>query len=216
MTQSEAQPPPPPKRSRRKQARPSEIITAALSLFAERGFAATKLDDVAARAGISKGTVYLYFADKDALFQAVVRQELLPVIARFEAMVDSYQGPTEDLLRSIAIRFEQVMESELGGIPKLVLAESGNFPEIAKFYADEVVARGLRLFTAIMDRGVVRGEFRDIEPRDLLPVFVGPVLMLLLWKHSIGRHGSVSFNPSSVLATHLDMFLRALAPETSR
>ena len=207
---------PSPKRSRRKDARPSEIISAALSQFAERGFAATKLDDVAARAGISKGTVYLYFADKEALFEAVVRQELLPIITRFEAMVDSYQGPSADLLRSVAIRFEQVMESELGGIPKLVLAESGNFPEIARFYADEVVARGLRLFTRILERGVARGEFRDLPPNDLMPVFVGPVLMMLLWKHSIGRHGSISFDHRTVLATHLDMFLRALAPEAPR
>ncbi len=205
-----------PRRSRRKHARPSEIIAAALSEFAERGFAATKLDDVAARAGISKGTVYLYFADKNALFEAVVRQELLPVLARFEAIVDSYQGPSVDLLRGIAIRFEQVMDSELGGIPKLVLSESGNFPEIARFYADEVVARGLRLFSSILQRGVVRGEFRDIPAVDLMPVFVGPVLMMLLWKHSIGRHGNVAFDHRTVLATHLDMFLRALAPEAPR
>jgi len=203
------------RRVRRKEARPTEIVAAALSLFAERGFAATRLEEVASRAGISKGTVYLYFDTKEALFEAVVRQELLPVLARLEALVDAHHGTAADLLRRVAAHFEAVMESELGGIPKLVLAESGNFPAIAKFYDEEVVARGVRLFSRILERGVVDGEFRPLPARQLIPVFVGPILLMLLWKHSIGRHAGFGFDAPAVLQTHLDIFLRGLALDTS-
>ena len=202
-----------PRRVRRKQARPAEIVAAALSEFSERGFAATRLDDVAARAGISKGTVYLYFETKEALFEAVVRQELLPLLERAEVLVEAHQGSAADLLRKIAERFELAMESELGSIPRLVLAESGNFPQIAKFYADEVVARGVRLFSRVLERGVVDGEFRPVPARPLIPVFFGPVLMMLLWKHSAGRHSDFAFDPRLVLQTHLDTFLRGIAAD---
>lgn len=206
---------PTPRRVRRKQARPAEIVAAALSVFSERGFAAARLDEVAARAGISKGTVYLYFDTKEALFEAVVRQELLPLLERAEALVDSHQGSAAELLRIIAARFELAMESELGSIPRLVLAESGNFPRIAKFYADEVVARGVRLFSRVLERGVVDGEFRPMPARPLIPVFFGPVLMMMLWKHSAGRHSDFAFDPRLVLQTHLDTFLRGIAADSN-
>jgi AcrR family transcriptional regulator len=201
------------RRARRKQARPAEIVAAALSEFSERGFAATRLDDVAARAGIAKGTVYLYFDGKEALFEAVVRQELLPLLERGEQLVDAYPGSASELLREIATRMEQAMESEVGGIPRLVLAESGNFPRIAKFYAEEVVARGVRLFSRVLERGVVEGEFRPVPARPLIPAFFGPVLIMLLWRHSAGRHTDFAFDPRTVLQVHLDTFLRGIAAD---
>ena len=208
--------PPParaPRWNRRSDARPSEIVTAALTLFADRGFAATKLEDVARAAGISKGTVYLYFPTKEDLFRAVVRQELLPNLADVEAMLDRHQGPTGDLLRMMANRMLQVMDSEVGSIPKLVLSEAGNFPEIARFYAEEVVGRGIRLFGRILHRGAERGEFRSVEPMQVMPTLVGPILLMLLWRHSIGRHTALQFDPQAVIDTHIDLLLRGLAPE---
>ena len=147
------------KRERRKDARPAEIVSAALALFAERGFAETKLEDVAKAAGIAKGTVYLYFATKEDLFRAVVRQELLPNLERIEGAAATHTGSCGDLLRVLASVFIEVMESNLGSIPKLVMAEAGNFPEIATFYADEVVARGLR---AVRRRAATRGRTRRV------------------------------------------------------
>jgi AcrR family transcriptional regulator len=201
------------KRSRRKEARPAEIVSAALSLFADRGFGATKLEDVAKAAGIAKGTLYLYFPTKEDLFRAVVRQELLPTLERIETAVAAYAGPSGDLLRLIASRFTAVMESDLGGIPKLVVCEAGNFPEVAQFYADEVVARGLRLFDRVLRRGVERGEFRSIETAQVVPIFIGPVLLMLLWRHSVGRHTAIRFDHRAVIETHLDILLRGLAPD---
>src|ERR1700733_8433576 len=130
-----ATPPPtqPRRRARRKEARPGEIVEAALRLFADRGFAATKLEDVAAAAGIGKGTIYLYFPTKEDLFRAVVRQAVLPNLAAAEADLANHAGSAADLLRMMAQRFLDALESDLTAIPKLVVAESGNFPAIAQF-----------------------------------------------------------------------------------
>jgi len=185
-----------------------------LALFAERGFAAAKLEEVARRAGISKGTVYLYFPTKEDLFRAVVRQELLPNLARFEATLDAWQGSSGALLRTLAARMTEIMDSEVGCLPKLVLSEAGNFPEIARFYADEVVGRGIRLFAGILRRGAERGEFRVVEPMHVMPSLVGPLLLLLLWRHSIGRHAGLQFDHRAVIETHIDLLLRGLAPDT--
>ena len=201
------------KRSRRKAARPAEIVSAALTLFAERGFGAAKLEDVAKAAGIAKGTVYLYFPTKEDLFRAVVRQELLPNLERMEAFAAAFPGSSADLLRALLRRLSELMESELGVIPKLIVSESGNFPEVAQFYADEVVARGMRLIERALRRGVERGEFRAIEAKHAAPIVFGPVLLMLLWRHSIGRHASFQFDPKAVVETQLAILLRGLAPD---
>src|ERR1700744_4958639 len=130
-----ATPTQPRRRARRKEARPGEIVEAALRLFADRGFAATKLEDVAAAAGISKGTIYLYFPTKEDLFRAVVRQAVLPNVDAAEADSASHTGSSGDLLRMLAQRFLLLLDSDLTAIPKPAVAESGNFPAIAQFYA---------------------------------------------------------------------------------
>jgi len=192
---------PSPRRTRRKEARPGEILAAALALFAEHGFAATRLEDVARRAGLSKGTIYLYFPTKEALFRAVVRQGVVPNIAAMEALAASHTGSTAALLGEIATRMLSLTESDLAVIPKLVLTESGNFPRIARFYAEEVASRG-----------VARGEFRPLDIPSVVPLFVAPILLLLLWRTSFARHGALPLDPQSILAAHLDMLSRGLAP----
>ncbi len=135
----------PTPRRRRKEARPEEILSAALESFAARGFAATRIEDVAARAGISKGTLYLYFDGKEELFKAVVRQALLPNLARIEALAATFEGPSALLLERLLATIAGVINSRVGAIPKLVIAEAGNFPDLARFYLAEVVQRGLGL-----------------------------------------------------------------------
>ena len=203
----------PPAPRRRKRDRPPEILAAALALFAEKGFAATRMEDVAARAGVSKGTVFLYFPSKEELFRAVVRHDLLPVLTAAEALVAAHQGSAAALLRRLAERLGAVLASEIAAIPKLVLAEAGNFPSIARFYAEEVVQRGVVLLETVLARGMANGEFRRLPPRSVLPSLFGPLLMLTLWRFSLGRHSqAVSFNPEEVMATHLDLILRGLKP----
>src|SRR5215472_4927653 len=131
---------------RRKAERPAEIAAAALTCFAERGYAATRLDDVARRAGVTKGTLYLYFPNKEEIFKAVVRQVVVPNLTRSEEIVRQSKEPAPAVLGQLIANWSQVMATPASAIPKIVLAEAGNFPDIARFYLDEVVHRGVRLF----------------------------------------------------------------------
>src|SRR5262249_32283430 len=128
-----------PRWKRRKADRPAEILNAALDCFAERGFAATRMDDVAARAGVTKGTVYLYFENKEELFKALIRSELLPNLERLEAAASTDVPAAVLLERLLAIWVGHVFPSRVSVLPKVIIAEAGNFPELAKFYLHEVV-----------------------------------------------------------------------------
>jgi AcrR family transcriptional regulator len=201
---------------RRKEARPTEILEAALAVFAERGFAAARLDDVAARARISKGTLYLYFDSKEALFKAVVRAAIVPNIAQAEAAASGFPGPTADLLAAVLRRLGQVMaETPIGAIPKLMLAEAGNFPDLARFYLKEVIGRGFKLFSGILARGIARGEFRPVEVKDTVRLIIAPMLFIGLWRHAFERHAGERLDAPRFVAQHIDMLLRGLAPVPS-
>jgi AcrR family transcriptional regulator len=198
---------------RRKEARPDEILAAALESFAARGFAATRLEDIAARAGISKGTLYLYFKNKEELFEAVVRAKLLPNLARIEALAASFDGRSATLLERLLLTIAGVVGSELGAIPKLVIAEAGNFPDLARFYLDEVVRRGLRLIGAILRRGIERGEFRAVDVDHAVFCVIAPMLMAALWKNSLEPYDRAPLETEALVRTHLDLLLRGLEPD---
>jgi AcrR family transcriptional regulator len=195
---------------RRSEARPAEIVAAATSLFTERGFGATRMDDVAARAGVTKGTVYLYFQDKGQLFEAVVRQKLAPNLERARMMVEAYDGSTPTLIRMLAKLLEGLVESEYSAIAKMIIAESGAFPELPKLYAEVVLERGFNMMASIIQRGIDRGEFRPVDPTTVVPLVVAPFILLAVWKHSLGDHTDVMPPPSRVLDEHVEMLLRAL------
>jgi AcrR family transcriptional regulator len=195
---------------RRKEARPEEILAAALASFAERGFAATRLEDVAARAGISKGTLYLYFRGKEELFEAVVRATLVPNIARLEALAATFEGPSARLLERLLLTLAGVVGSQVGAIPKLVIAEAGNFPDLARFYLDQVVRRGLRLIAAILRRGIERGEFRPVDVDHTVFCVIAPMLIAALWKNSLEPHDDRLLDTQALARAHLDLLLRGL------
>jgi AcrR family transcriptional regulator len=202
-----------PRWQRRKNARPAEILEAALDTFSERGFAAAKLDEVAARAGVSKGTLYLYFPSKEELFRSVVRQLLLPNVAAAERRIAEHTGSASDLLRGLILTFGRVVaDSKLGAIPKLIIAESANFPDLAKFYYEEVIRRGLRAIDGLLRRGAEAGEFRPIAAEQLLPLLMGPLLVLAVWKHGFEQAGVPPLPAEAVLARHADFVLGVLAP----
>lgn len=174
-----------PRWERRKDARPQELLAAALDQFVERGYAATRLEDVARRAGVSKGTLYLYFANKEELFKAVVRENIVHAIGEAEQDAAVFDGPSAVLLRVILMKWwDQICATQLAGITKLMLAEGNHFPELAQFYNEEVVARGNGLIASVLVRGIARGEFRPVDPAVMTPVLVAPVLMLMMWTHS--------------------------------
>lgn len=182
---SDTPPPSSPRRSRRKDARPAEVIEAARDLFISRGYAATKLEDVARKAGVSVGLPYLYFENKEGLFKAVVRESILPQFRLGEELLDSFTGTSEELLRFLSQKFWEMEQCPGSGLSKLVIAEAGNFPDLARFYMEEVVMRGRRFFARVLQRGIDRGEFRPMDVDQMARVAAAPLTMLSLWNHSL-------------------------------
>ena len=199
---------------RRKDGRPTEILAAALACFKERGFATTRLEDVAAKAGVTKGTIYLYYPSKEELFKAVVCGELVPNIERLEAVLDE-PGPAAALLeRLVMVWVQHIVPSPISIIPKLVVAEAGNFPELARFYLETAVHRGLRLIAAILERGIARGEFRPVDVEHVVYCIIGPLLFTVLWQHSLGLHDDQPLDAQAVCRAHLDLILHGLQRHT--
>ena len=197
---------------RRKEARPSEILAAALAVFSERGFSATRLDDVAARAGVSKGTLYLYFDGKEALLKAVVREALLPNLARIEARVADYEGSSRKLLDEILATIGGVFgRTRAGAIPKIIIAESGNFPELVRFYLDEVIRRAFALLSLVLARGVANGEFRSIDIANTVRIFASSMLFLALWKNAIEIHAGETLDIEAFLGNMVEVAVHGIA-----
>lgn len=204
-------------RRRRKEARPAELTAAALDVFVEKGYAATRLEDVAARAGVSKGTLYLYFAGKEELFKAVVREGLLPALAEGEKLVAGFAGPSDALLREVVGGLWRLIGSQrIGGIPKLVFAEARNFPEIAAFYHEEVIQRGTALVRVVIERGIACGEFRSADVEVAVRIVVAPVLMRMIWRHSIDCGGTDGISDEQYFAEYFEIMLSGLRAASAR
>lgn len=198
-------------RQRRKQARPAELLAAALDLFVQRGFAATRLEDVAAQAGVSKGTLYLYFGSKETLFKSVIQQGILPALEEGETLFSQHQGNARSLLEMLVLRWWALVGStSLGGIPKLMIAEAGNFPEVAQYYYDNVIVRIRDLLRRVLQRGMASGEFRTLDVESCIDVILAPPLMLAIWRHSLLPQGCGKEEPEMYLRTHLELLLNGL------
>jgi AcrR family transcriptional regulator len=154
-----------PRWQRRPDARPEEILEAALAVFGEQGFARTRCDDVARRAGISKGTLYLYFDSKEAIFREMVRARLGPVVAEGQEFVRTFEGTSRELLVALINRVWAVMSSpDKIRISRLVIAEISNYPELARFYYGEVIRPARQIMESVITRGIASGEFRAVDP----------------------------------------------------
>jgi AcrR family transcriptional regulator len=197
------------KHERRKDERPSEMIAAALALFVERGFAATKMDDIAVKAGVSKGTLYLYFDSKEILFKAVIEQGVLPLLDEGEMLLKQFEGNACSLLQEFMLRWWQLMgETSLGGIPKLMISEAGNFPKVAEYYYVNVIVRGRNLIGQVLKLGIDSGEFRSMDIESTIDVIMAPVLMLIVWRYSLTPCGTN--NPKQYMNTYFDLVMNGL------
>lgn len=200
-----------PRWRRRKEARPAEILAAALEEFVERGYAGCKLEDVAGRAGVTKGTMYRYYRSKEALFKAMVRNNVIPHIAAFEDEISASRGSARELLEAFAHGWMScVYGSPISGLAKLVMAESANFPELARFYQEEVIERAVRALTRMLERGVKSGEFRRLDMDSAARVLRAPLIMIGIWKHSMLKTDPRGLDEEKFIATYLDMMLRGL------
>ena len=203
-----------PRWQRRKDARPEEIVAAALDVFVERGFAATKLEDVARRAGVTKGTIYLYFENKEALFKAVVRETIVPVIAKGEAVAQAFTGSARDLFEKLIREYWRLVgETNLAGVPKLMMAEAGNFPELARFYYEEVVTRGHRLMASVLERGIKAGEFRPVNLVIATKLAMSPLMHAVVARRAFAACMPEGFDVGKYLDTHIDLYLHGLATD---
>ncbi|HMO48972.1 MAG TPA: TetR/AcrR family transcriptional regulator [Rubrivivax sp.] len=204
-----------PPRQRRKQARPQELLNAALELFVEKGFSATRSEEVAARAGVSKGTLYLYFPSKEELFKAVVRNNIAALIAEGQRIADHFDGPSTELLRLLMNAWwQRVGDTAAGGIFKIIFAEARNFPELAQFYTDEVALPGRRLVAGLLQRGIERGEFRAVPVAETTQALISPMLFQALHRHSVGACPVMEpeMSPARLLDAQFDLILHGLAP----
>ncbi len=200
-----------PTRRRRKEARPTELLAAAIELFVARGYAATRSEDIAARAGVSKATLYLYYQDKESLFKAVIQQGVLPIIDEGSQLIGDFTGDSSTLLRDLLTRWwQRFSESLLGGIPKLIISEAGNFPELAIYHEQIVYARARELLRSVVTRGIKRGEFRPLDMDAVVELLIAPLLMHFVWRHSMGASGCPVVDPTLYLRTHLDLVLAGL------
>lgn len=205
-----------PRWERRKEARPQELMDAALALFAEKGFAATRLDDVAHKAGVSKGTLYLYFDSKEELFKAVVRSGIVPAILDAERLVENFAGNASELVEQIVRGWWQlIVKTHLSAVPKIMVSEARNFPELARFYHDEVISRGKAMFVRALERGTSSGEFRTVDVDSAVHILMAPLVMMAVWQHSLGCMDREPVQPEAYFATYLDFVLRSLRRETA-
>jgi AcrR family transcriptional regulator len=201
------------RRGRRKEARPGELLDAALELFVEKGYAATRSEEVAARAGVSKGTLFLYFPSKEELFKAVVRENLSGRFKEWEDEFETFEGSTAEMVRyCMHIWWERIGATPASGITKLIISEARNFPDLAAFYQQEVVRPGTTLIRRILQRGVDRGEFRAIDIDYTVFSLVAPMVFLIMMKHSLGActPEDYALDPLRYVDTHVDNLLGGL------
>ena len=210
---SPAEPGTPPRWRRRAADRPQEILDAALTVFVAKGFAATRLDDVAAAAGISKGLLYRYFDNKAELFKAMVRAMLVSTIRSAADQVARSASAAEALDRF----FEQMKavagDPRRSAIPKLVISEASSFPEIAVFYLGEVINPALAQFTALIRMGIESGEFRAVDPGNTARLLVAPFLMTVIWRHTFAQHEVGTFDPAALFSQHREILLHGLTAD---
>nr|WP_315228997.1 TetR/AcrR family transcriptional regulator [uncultured Limnohabitans sp.] len=204
---------PTPKRERRKEARPRELLDAALALFVEKGFTATRSEEVAARAGVSKGTLFLYFQSKEDLFKAVIRENIGSLFPAWNEELDTFEGSSTDMVKyAMRVWWERVGNTAASGIAKLVMSEAQNFPEVAAFYQADVVVPGTKLLQRILQRGVESGEFRAMDTDKAVYTLIAPMIFLMMWKHSMGACAASAniIDPQEFIQMQVDMLLNGM------
>lgn len=202
---------------RRADARPQELLDAALAVFVERGYAATRLEEIAGRAGVAKATLYRYYENKLELFKAVVRHSLVAGLDEFaKPQSRKALSARERLVRLLTTFMERVAGSPLSGIPKLVIAEAGNIPEVARFYHDEVIMKARALVVGALEEGAADGEFRPVDAEYAWRIIVAPMLFSIIWKHSFQAFEAQPLDFRRHLDSQLDLLFDGLAVDKKK
>ena len=203
------EPEPRPRRRRRKAERTPEIIAAGIASFDENGYAETRLEDVAERAGIAKSTIYLYFENKEALFRATVEARVRPVFTELDDMISGYTGDTDELLRVVLIgAYRRFVDGDGPALLRTILAEGERFPELRRVFYEENLNRGVAVLERVLRRGVERGEFRDCPVLAYPRMLVAPTLMAGIWRMAFDEFEPIDMERYA--AAHVDLMLHGL------
>jgi AcrR family transcriptional regulator len=190
-------------RAERAAERRQAIIEAAMEEFISRGFAATRLDDIAKRAGVAKGTIYLHFKDKESMFEELIRTAIVPLVGRMQGPLPT-GGTVRDLIEAFALNFiHEVVTTRRGDIVRLIVAEGPRFPSIADFYYREVVSKGLAGMRAMVELGIARGEIKNAKLAKFPQIMVAPALIAVIWQSLFARHAPL--DAIEMFRTHLDL-----------
>ena len=190
-------------RATRAAERRAAIVDAAMEEFIARGFAATRLDDIAKRAGVAKGTIYLHFKDKESMFEELVRTVIVPVVTRLTALPPP-AGSVRDLVEAFASNFlKEVIGTRRGDLVRLIVAEGPRFPSVADFYYREVVSRGISAMRALIELGIARGEIRQKNLAHYPQILVAPAMIAVIWQSLFARHAPL--DAQDMLRVHLDL-----------
>ncbi len=200
---------------RKKEARPSEILDAALAQFVEKGFRATKMEDIARAAGVTKGTPYLYFQNKEDILKAVVRETLVANLKDIQLLAGQHAGSTAVLLHlMVETWWHKVGSAPSAGLCKLMIAEASNFPELAQFYFDEVIQPSTEMMALILQRGIDQGEFRPLPVAHAVDALMAPLISTMIMNHSFGQLPGCplasTHNPLAYLKDALDLVLSGI------
>lgn len=203
---------PEPRWRRRKDARPTEILAAALESFFERGYESSRLEDIAKRAGCTKGTIFLYYESKSELFKAVIRDVMLPLIQEGEQLVEAHEGTCRELLgRLLRLRWERVQATRVAGLAKLLFAETDKYPELALFYHEEIHLKLQAVLQRAFELGVERGEFRSLGAVSVARIAIAPIILAGIWRHSFGPAIEALLDAETHFATTLEVLFSGIA-----
>ncbi len=201
----------PPKTRRRKDARPGEIIEAAMSEFTDHGFERAKLANIAARAGIAKGTIYLYFDSKEALFEEAVKTYVLSVMDAVDADITQKDGNTDALIRKLVARiYDHLVDSHAGTIMRILIIEGDRFPELAQRYHDTAISKGLAVLKRFLSRGIARGEIEESAMTKVPELLIAPTMFFVV--NQMVFSAQKPLDRDAFFEGHVDMIMRALKP----
>jgi AcrR family transcriptional regulator len=201
-----------PRWRRRKEARPAEILAAALESFSEHGYESSRLEDIAKRAGCTKGTIFLYYESKAELLKAVLRDVMLPLIAECETTIREHQGTSRELVeRILRLRWQRAKVARMSGLAKLLFSETERYPELARFYYDEIHSKLQGLLRGVLEQGIERGEFRPVNTMSVARIAYAPIVLAGIWKHSFAPVVEEPRDTEEHFQTTLDVLFRGIA-----
>jgi AcrR family transcriptional regulator len=211
---SPAKQPPAKRWQRRSGARPDEILDAALTEFATKGFAGARMDDIAARAGVTKGTIYLYFDSKEALFKALLKDTAEPRLDELTRVADAHEGPVGPLIAQL-LRFigNFLATTDRVVLPKIVIAEAGNFPELARFHHEVILTRALGFVGSLIAKGQARGEFRPMPVEHAARLVLAPIPLMMIWRTTFAQFDRKPYDYAGLIECHIQTLLKGLAAD---